>query len=399
MANALESLSWTPFLAGATGVPGGYDAEAGGGANQVYLGNDSRAYLAARQQFPNAASFVYRNDGGQTIVQGLDANGQPIPGATTSVGVDTGNFLRDAALVIGGGYLGGSALAGSGGAGAVGTGALEASGTAGAGAGVGATGGAGLGGAAYGATDLGALGGGGLLTGGGTAGGAAGAAGAAGGAAAAGGGMGGYSGWAQLASNLIGSAIQSNAVSNAAGDQRAATAEALSEQRRQYDLNRQDLAPWRTAGQNALGQLVDEMGRPVTSADVMADPGYQFGLDQGQQAIDRKIAAAGGRVSGAAIKAAARFGTNYATTGYGAAYQRRQDRLNRLAALAGIGQTATNTGIAAGQSGTNAITNLISNQGDATGAANLAQGGIWGNAFNQIGALYGRNQQPQQPGP
>jgi uncharacterized membrane protein len=52
------------------------------------------------------------------------------------------------------------------------------------------------------------------------------------------------------------------------------------------------------------------------------DPGYEFGRQQGQQAIDRKAAAAGGRISGASLKAATQFGNDYATTGYSTAYNR-----------------------------------------------------------------------------
>jgi hypothetical protein len=120
------------------------------------------------------------------------------------------------------------------------------------------------------------------------------------------------------------------------------------------------------------------------------DPGYQFGLTQGQQALDRKAAAAGGRVSGAALKAAGQFATNYATTGYNSAYQRRQDRINRLAELAGIGQTSTAASAAAGGAAANNISNALSSQGNAAGAASLAQGNIWGNALNQAGAAWQR---------
>lgn len=183
-----------------------------------------------------------------------------------------------------------------------------------------------------------------------------------------------------------GAVISSRAAGKAADAQAASTGKAISEQRRQFDLTRADYAPYREAGVNALGQLVGEMNRMPTSAEVMSDPGYQFGLDQGQQAISRRIAASGGRVSGQAIKAAARFGTDYATAGYGAAYQRRQDRLNRLAALAGIGQSSTGASAAAGANAANNISGLLSSQGDATGASKLAQGSVWGNAFNQVGA-------------
>ena len=62
---------------------------------------------------------------------------------------------------------------------------------------------------------------------------------------------------------------------------------------------------------------------------------------------------------------ASEYATNYASTGYNAAYQRRQDRLNRLASLAGIGQTATGSSASAGSNAANQISGLISSQGDA----------------------------------
>ena len=199
------------------------------------------------------------------------------------------------------------------------------------------------------------------------------------------------------AATVVGSLISSNGASDAAQTQADSTAAGIGEQRRQFDLTREDYAPYREAGKRGLAQYETEINAPVTAADVMQDPGYQFGLMQGQTALDRKIAAMGGRVSGAALKAAARYGTDYATTGYNAAYQRRQDRLNRLAALAGIGQSATGASANAGMNMANNVSGMLTAQGDASGAARLAQGNIWGGAANQLAALYGRTQKTTQP--
>lgn len=198
---------------------------------------------------------------------------------------------------------------------------------------------------------------------------------------------------------VVGGAMASKGAKDAAGSQSAATADAIAEQRRQYDLTRADFAPYRAAGAQALGQLQTDINAPTTAADVMSDPGYQFGLDQGRRALSQRIAAGGGRVSGAALKAATRFGTDYGSTGYGAAYQRKQDRLNRLAALAGIGQTSTGASAHAGANSSNAISGLISSQGDATAAGQAARGSIWANTTNQLAALGGRYMQNRQANP
>lgn len=190
-----------------------------------------------------------------------------------------------------------------------------------------------------------------------------------------------------------GAVISSNGAKSAANAQASATHNALEEQQREFDTNQANQQPYLDAGKAALGQYQTEINKPTTAADVMAnDPGYQFGLDQGQTALDRKIAAMGGRVSGAALKATDQYATNYATTGYNSAYQRSQDRLNRLAALAGINQTNPGLSLSAqsGQASANAISGLLTSQGDAAGAAALAQGNIWGSAGNQLSALASR---------
>ncbi len=195
---------------------------------------------------------------------------------------------------------------------------------------------------------------------------------------------------ASVGATIVGSVITSNAAGDAADTQAESTAAGLGEQRRQFDLTRADFKPYRETGARALGSLESDISKAPTAAEVMSDPGYAFGAQQGQQALDRKAAAAGGRVSGASLKRASSFATDYATSGYNAAYQRRQDRLNRLAALAGIGQTATGSSAQAGANSTNAITGLLERQGDSTAAAGLARGSIWGNAANQLGAIGSR---------
>ena len=202
--------------------------------------------------------------------------------------------------------------------------------------------------------------------------------------------------WAAAAS-VVGGLLSSSSSSDASGAQAQSSADAVGEQRRQFDQTRADYAPYRAAGQEALGQLAVGNNTPTSAADVLKDPGYQFGLNQGQLGLDRKAAASGGRVSGASLQAASQYATNYAASGYGAAYQRGQDRLNRLAAIAGIGQTATNGSALAGAQSANAISGIMQNAGDNAGRGFLQQGNIWGNTGNQIGALYGRRNQ-QQPG-
>jgi hypothetical protein len=191
---------------------------------------------------------------------------------------------------------------------------------------------------------------------------------------------------AQLGSGLF----QGYQAGKAADQSAAASQAAINEQRRQFDLTRGDFAPYREAGARGLGLYEQGVSQVPSAADVMAQPGYQFGLDQGMNALQRQIAAHGGRNSGAAQKAATRYGTDYATTRYNDAWAKRNDRLAQLGALAGIGQAATSSTANAGSNATNAIGQLMQYRGDTIGGGSLAQGNIWGNTANAIGALYGR---------
>jgi hypothetical protein len=187
--------------------------------------------------------------------------------------------------------------------------------------------------------------------------------------------------------DIAGALIGADASRKASNTQADSTRAAIGEQARQYDLAREDLAPYRQTGVNALQMLARANGLDggtMGAEEVMrGDPGYQFRLQQGQQALDRRFAAQGGRFSGSSLKAASDYNQGMAAQGF-------SDRMNRLSALAGIGQTSTSTTAGLGANAANQISGLISSQGDATAAARLNQGNIWGNAINSIGAQYKR---------
>lgn len=75
-------------------------------------------------------------------------------------------------------------------------------------------------------------------------------------------------------------------------------------------------------------------------AGITSDPGYQFDLSQGQQALQRQEAASGQTQSGAADKAATEFGQNYADNAFQNYYNRWANQTGASNAL--IGSNATN---------------------------------------------------------
>jgi hypothetical protein len=162
--------------------------------------------------------------------------------------------------------------------------------------------------------------------------------------------------------------LGANAASKAAKTQAASADQATQLQREMFEKQLELQQPFQEAGVNALAK----MQKGVVS-DYM-DPSYQFRLGEGMKALERQAAARGGLISGGALKAAQRYGQDYASQEFGNAY-------NRLAAMAGIGQTATGAmGNAAGNFGVNAGQNYM-------GAANARASGYVGGANALTGGL------------
>lgn len=180
---------------------------------------------------------------------------------------------------------------------------------------------------------------------------------------------------------LISAVVASNSASDATSVQRDAANQATAVSQGQYGQTREDLAPYRQAGAQALGQITSQLPdltRSFSLADFQNDPGYQFRMDEGQKALERSAAARGGLNSGATLKALTRYGQGVASDEYNTAYNRfntdRSNRFNRLASVAGIGQTGTNTTVAAAQNNASNIAGNINAAGNASAANSIAQG-------------------------
>jgi hypothetical protein len=159
-----------------------------------------------------------------------------------------------------------------------------------------------------------------------------------------------------------------------------------------YNQNRTDQQPWRDAGGQAVGQMAaglapgGQFSTNFSKADFQADPGYQFALDQGNQALARVGAMKGNSLSGAQIKGATDYNQGMANQQYGNAYNRfmqnRTTSFGELSNLAGLGQSSVGQ---TGQTGTQAANQIGANtMGAATvaGNAGMANAGTWGNALN-----------------
>jgi len=156
---------------------------------------------------------------------------------------------------------------------------------------------------------------------------------------------------------------QSDAANQAAQATQNATAESVAESRRQYDLARADLAPWREGGVNALAQLIAKINSGP--GNYKESEGYQFRLGEGEKAVDRSAAARGGSLSGATLKALSRYNQDYATNDYDNFLRRYYESLTPLQSLSGVGQsTASQTASLGSQAASNiANTTMAGAQG------------------------------------
>lgn len=165
---------------------------------------------------------------------------------------------------------------------------------------------------------------------------------------------------ASVGSSLLGSSMASDAAGDAADAQAASADKANALQKEMFDKQVELQEPFRQAGLTGQNRLMDLLGlsgnkqaqgygsamRNFGMSDFQADPGYQWRLQQGQQALERSAAARGGLLSGRAAKDMTNYAQGAASQEYGNAFNRfqtnRSNQLNPLQSLAGQAQTATN---------------------------------------------------------
>lgn len=197
---------------------------------------------------------------------------------------------------------------------------------------------------------------------------------------------------------LLGSFLSSDASSNAADTQAAAADRAAQISERQYQQTREDMAPWRQAGQAALGQITagtaagGDFARDFTLADFHADPGYEFRRSQGMRGLEGSAAARGGLLNGGTLKALDRYNQDYASGEYQNAYNRfnndRAQRFNRLASVAGIGQTATRDVANLGAANASEVGNYATQGANARASGYIGAANALGSGLSTLGNWY-----------
>lgn len=201
-----------------------------------------------------------------------------------------------------------------------------------------------------------------------------------------------------------------NAQASASGQAANLSQQALDFQKQEWATQQANIAPWLKAGGAAETELSSLLGTPgqglltpfqaPTSVTEQNDPGYQFRLQQGAQALQNSAAARGGLLSGNTAKALEDYSQNYASNEYQNVYNRafntfetnQANTFNRLSALAGGGQVAAATLGQEGQAAAGNVGYLAGQQGGFLQNQGAARASGYIGANNQLQNMFGNIQ-------
>lgn len=191
-----------------------------------------------------------------------------------------------------------------------------------------------------------------------------------------------------------------NAAEDAASQQAAASDRSAATQLQMFNTINQQQAPYRQAGQNALGALqsglsltpaqgpvADYFTKQFGANDLNANlaPNWKFQLDQGLGAIKNQASVGSGMLSGNTLRGINDYAQNFAGNAYQQAYNNftanQSNIFNRLSTIAGLGSasnqqsaqaaTAAGQGIGAAQQAAGAA-----QAAGTVGSANAMTGGL-----------------------
>ena len=206
--------------------------------------------------------------------------------------------------------------------------------------------------------------------------------------------------------SLVSGIMGSRAATKSANIQADATKYAADVEREMYEQQREDLAPYRELGYTSLGEIESRLPYFTSefTGDQLAkylDPATAFQMKYGTQATERMANVGGGALSGNTLRRLTEFGQELGSTAYQGAFNRFQTErgniYNTLANIAGMGQGAVNTGVAASQNLAGNLTSLTTGGAAAQAAGQVGAANAWSNAiqgpsnYMQLSALLGRN--------
>lgn len=194
--------------------------------------------------------------------------------------------------------------------------------------------------------------------------------------------------------SIFGASQQAKGQDKALKAQTESTNKQLALQKEIFDTNKAGAQPWVDAGKTALETLTTKIGdgsfdmRKYGMEDLALDPGYQFRLKEGQNAMESAAAARGKLISGDQMIGLTKYGQDYASNEYGNAYARasaeRDKEYARLYDMSGQGLSAQNAQSGAATNYANSASNIMQTGASAAGNAAINTGGIWANMAGDV---------------
>ncbi len=190
-----------------------------------------------------------------------------------------------------------------------------------------------------------------------------------------------------VAAAVIGGGAALIGGSKAAGAQRAAAQSAEDTQLKMYYQAREDQAPWREAGAEAVNTLRERLA--AGPGEFKESEAYRWALEEGQKGGVNALSAIGKRRSGQRVKGAIAYAENMASREQDNFLRRWRESLRPLQSMAGYpptGQMEMQTGANVARTrlaGGNALAGGYINA--ANTVTNMASGGL--NTYLQYNAL------------
>ena len=190
-------------------------------------------------------------------------------------------------------------------------------------------------------------------------------------------------------------AIQSSNANRASKSQMAAYDRGAQRLEQMKNNAIERLAPYRTAGETALGPLsglvtgkqydsstgqTRDISEQERNSLFQKSPGYQFRLDQAQSALEKTQAARGNLLSGGAVKEAQDRAQGVASDEY-------SNYINQLTSLATMGQNAATASGGFELGIASPLANMVTNQGLAQANGYTQQSNIIGGSLSQTAQL------------
>lgn len=186
---------------------------------------------------------------------------------------------------------------------------------------------------------------------------------------------------------VLGAAVSTNNTNKAIAAQQNGANTANNAQLAMYNQNRADNMPMMDARNKAISQLGD-LTTNGFQYDKYADPGLDFQMNMGQDAINRQTANRGGMLAGSTLGSLQNYAQGLGNSAYTGAFNRYQAGIGNLMSIAGLGQ---NAGVQVGQSGMNAANNIGANTMNAANgqaAGYLANGNMMTGTLNNMGTQW-----------